>query len=414
MISTDTSSTPTSTRVPTSIVSPAGVERARLQYGNDIVDRVIDGMYETDTAADALLEAFAALPGRTGWQLLDTALTEGLDAVPDAPAELRNFLQPLLTPPAWVDLDRVDQGAACYWRLGALVGLSGISTLASSYQPPAVALTLTRTGRLEKMAVRRVDETADWLLKVTVPGGARPGTEGFAAAVKVRLVHATIRRHILTGTDWDTDTLGQPINALHMAMTATLIFLHIPLHAMRDLGVRFTDDELQALIDQWRWIGYLSGAPEHLLPTTAAELEAFAHVSFDTLATPTDNTRQLIEALVADPFGSSRLLPAAWAERLRPRLLPITRYIWTGIAARWMYWYDGGPCPYVAPNLLTPLVPLLRPAIWIRETARRAGLLGTDTRIAQGQAALLRRLMNRMHADRDTVHAEHLTTHHTA
>ena len=68
------------------------------------------------------------------------------------------------------------------------------------------------------MLRRRFFETFQWLLQVTRdPAGLRPGGDGHVATVRVRLLHATVRRRILALAAarpgyFDVDRWGVPIN----------------------------------------------------------------------------------------------------------------------------------------------------------------------------------------------------------
>ena len=66
-------------------------EAIRAQHDPEVVDMLVASVFETDTAADDLVTAFGELPGGEGWRMLDVALREGLDAVPDAPLALDRF-----------------------------------------------------------------------------------------------------------------------------------------------------------------------------------------------------------------------------------------------------------------------------------------------------------------------------------
>lgn len=71
----------------------------------------------------------------------------------------------------------------------------------------------------------------------------------------------------------------------------------------------------------------------------------------------------------------------------------VTRYSWTGIAARWMSWHAVGHAHTSHAHTPTPV-------IRIHQTARRAGLLGTDIEITARQAALLGKPLHGVHAIR--------------
>ncbi len=101
---------------------------------------------------------------------------------------------------------------------------------------------------------------------------------------------------------------------------------------------------------------------------------------------------QADSVLTPPRFGFSRLLPA----RLRPCMRPITRYIWTGIAAPWMSWHDGGVYPqsaHPARPTPTPRHPTPRNSPPRRTTGHRHLNRCTPSR-------LLRKSFHRVHANR--------------
>ena len=93
-----------------------------------------------------------------------------------------------------------------------------------------------------------------------------------AGEIRVRLVHALVRRHLLGSGEWDP-AWGVPISAAGGFATAIGGFFVVPMRAMRDLGVRFSPSEREAIAHLWRWIGYVMGVPEELLPASSRQAE---------------------------------------------------------------------------------------------------------------------------------------------
>jgi hypothetical protein len=140
-----------------------------------------------DPAADAVVASFAALPGGTGWRLLDAALDAPKGSDPFG-APLDALIDPLREPPEWLDLDLADAGAVAYWRVGALTLFFTLTygSLAFGYQTADLVRPLAATGRLEHMAARRIAETSRWVVAVTAPGGMHPGADGWRASIRAR------------------------------------------------------------------------------------------------------------------------------------------------------------------------------------------------------------------------------------
>lgn len=152
---------------------------------DDALDaRLLAGRYRGDPIADRLVEVFAALPGRTGWRMLDAALADGIDAVPEAPPELRALLADATDLPPWLDLDLVDAGAMSFWRAGAptLAVALVYGSLAFGYQFADLSRPLAATGRLERMASRRIGRRAAGRWPSLLPAGCVRAARAGAAA----------------------------------------------------------------------------------------------------------------------------------------------------------------------------------------------------------------------------------------
>ena len=266
-----------------------------------------------------------------------------------------------------------------------LAGLTlNCASLAAGYQSSAGVKPLMFTGELVNRSYRRMQETARWMLAATSPGGMRRHATGFAETVRVRIVHAAVRRRLLASGQWNHEAWGLPINNTDVAYGIAGEFSTTPLRAMRDAGIHFRSDERGAVQHLWRYIGHVLGVPEHLLPATEArakEMIAINHVT----DTPADgDSRALVRALIENGAPPELLVPP-WLVRFGTQAIPAVLY---GFTRRWAG-------DEIADQLGIPDTPLkhlgavIRPAIKIGEYARRAGWRDGEQLAARTRANFL-------------------------
>ena len=102
-------------------------------------------------------------------------------------------------------------------------------------------------------------------MDVTTPGGMERDQEGFKSAVRVRLMHSQVRAMLLQSDKWNM-AWGHPLNQWD-SMATILEFSVIFLTGLRSLGFIFSKKEREAVVHLWRYVGYLMGVEERILPT---------------------------------------------------------------------------------------------------------------------------------------------------
>ena len=267
---------------------------ARLRFG-DRVDRLGPFLTKVDPLADAVVLAIEALPPGVGWRMFE----EGLHRrrAPDMPAAMSAFLDDVTDVPAWVDWKVCDAGGNMFVRTGALGGaVLGARSLILGYASPGGNKPLVFSGRLKEQANRRINETAKFVQAVSRPGGMRPFAEGWQITVKVRLIHAQVRRMILKTDRWDAGAWGAPINQHDMAGT-TLLFSVSMLDGLRKLGLRITAEESDSYMHLWRWAGRVIGVDQAILPASERDAARIADVIEATTGEPDRDSRDLTKAL---------------------------------------------------------------------------------------------------------------------
>ncbi len=370
----------------------AGVDEARATYGDDVVDRLVAGCFEADPAGDALVAAFRRLPGGAGWRLLEAALADAdLGPGDGAPPELAALLAPIRALPAWADPARLHAGAVAYWRAGA--GPLGLSltcgALAYGYQSASLSRPLAATGRLEQRAPRRLGETARWLVSVTTPGAMRPGGEGYAACVRVRLVHALVRAHLLrAGGGWDVANWGVPMSASDAGSTAMGGFLTVHLEAMHDLGVHYSRQELEDMTLLWAWIATVMGVPAALAPPVYADARAQIKAGLAIDSGPGEDSARLMHALLHHPAPVVRLFPGP----AQGPLTAVHAHVLAGFTRRWMG-DEMADRLGVGRSPLTHAALLARPVSRLRGVVLRTGVLGDGDRLGAVERSVVRRLL---------------------
>ncbi len=267
---------------------------ARRRFGEQ-VDHVGAFLSKGDALADAVVDAFATLPPGQGMRLVDRALKEGIDAVKNAPGPLRDFFDEVERVPAWVDSRAIERGGELLFRAGSFGGVVLGVSLLYGYASPGGNKPLVFSGQLAEQAPRRLAETSRFVLATCTPGGLRRDGEGFAITVKVRLMHAQVRRMILASGRWDSTTWGLPINQHDMAGTS-ILFSFAAIESLRTLGFVFDEEEVHLYMQLWRYSGYLIGVDRDIAPTSEHDARRL---------------KDIIRAIEGDPDDDGRSLSAA-------------------------------------------------------------------------------------------------------
>jgi hypothetical protein len=275
------------------------VPEARARFG-DRVDRLGSFLGRVDPLADEVAAALEGTPG--GWHLFEEAAKHGVERVPGAPASFRALFDQAEHVPMWVDWDTVDRGGEVLLRAGPLGGLVlALKSLVLGYTSPAGNKPLVLSGRLEEQSSRRILETARFVHATLTPRAMHPRGEGWQITLKVRLIHAHVRRMIGKSGRWEGDAWGAPINQHDQAATL-LLFSTILLEGLRQLGMRIPPAEAEAYVQLWRWSGWVMGVDPELLPATEAEGVRLREVITATMGEPDDDSRRLARALLESPL----------------------------------------------------------------------------------------------------------------
>ncbi|MEV1133407.1 oxygenase MpaB family protein [Rhodococcus coprophilus] len=278
-------------RIPSALVN---ADLAVRRYG-DLGTRWLHGMWEADPLADAVVaDEFGASSATVE---VRKALVDGIDALPDAPESLRALFAFLDDEPEWLDHSRLDNAADALIRHTPVMGMVlGAASLLRGAASEIAGKPLALTGRYVSQPAVRSVEVGEWLRHVIARGGMRREGAGFAFTVRVRLIHAHVRRGIVASGLWDEDAWGVPIPQPYMAFTIAE-FGHICVEAMQTLGVRFTDTELDDIYHLWRYVGHVIGMSDELNLCKEADHVLVEELYRLTSPGPSQDDRDFVAAL---------------------------------------------------------------------------------------------------------------------
>ena len=226
-------------------------------------------LWQGDNLADRLAHKFHEIGMQPAMKMLGEALGGRISK--EAPAELKALMQQVETEPLWLNKTLLETGARLTQRSGMLgeYVLSCVS-LMGGYRSGAANKPIAFTGQLDYMASRRLAETAKFSFDVTRSGGLERGAAGYKAAIKVRMMHAHVRMMLDGSPKWRHAEWGLPINQADLVAT-NVLFSAVYLGGLRVLGLQISDEESQGVMHLWRYIGWLMGVDENLLPITEEE-----------------------------------------------------------------------------------------------------------------------------------------------
>lgn len=273
-----------------------------------------------DPLVDSLLDATQHLPPGALQAMVERALAHGIERVPEAPPELRALFAELDHVPAWVDQRALQHGGELLMRAGWLGGLALACSLLYGYASPGGNKPLVFSGRLEQQTPRRLVETSRFVEATCRPGGLSRHGEGFAITVKVRLMHAHVRRMLLRSGRWSSEEWGLPANQHDMGATG-LLFSFVVIETLTRFGFELSEEERHLYMQLWRYSGYLMGVHPEVLPTSYLEGRRLTEIIASTERGPDDDSRRLSRALFAS--GEQPRRATKQAEEKAKRLVKI-------------------------------------------------------------------------------------------
>lgn len=259
--------------------------RRMFGFDPDLPESVIntwaESFYEADPVAEAFVdEAYIHGNPAKGRAMLDLALEQGIDAVPDAPESMRKLFAERDDAPEWLNMERVRQGAKVFRRFGPeLFNFFGAITL-EGYTNNSIVKPLMLTGAYAGEGTKgRFLETAAFWIDVSEPGGLEPGGDGWKTTMRVRIMHVFVRRRLMAHPEWKMDEWGVPISQAD-ALVTLMAGCVAPGYFLRIAGFRTSKDEILAMMHFWRYVGFLMGVQPPWYPETVEEGLKFSFLAF--------------------------------------------------------------------------------------------------------------------------------------
>ena len=239
-----------------------GYERARA-IDPSLAETYVTHLRRGDPAADAVMDDFAMLDPREARWFLQAALEQEGEILRRAPCSLRSLVHEAAMLSGY-EREACLQGCRSFLRhpdqfLAAFVAggiVEGFSTMISK--------SFGITGRMNDDGVRRLKQNVRHLLDTFLPHGIEPSGDGWKATLRIRMVHAQVRRLLSSTSEWDHEAWGMPISAAHLAL-ASAAFSARMLEFLMMLGVPLTDNDRRGVMAVWYYCFRVMGVPDELL-----------------------------------------------------------------------------------------------------------------------------------------------------
>lgn len=273
-----------------------GYDKARA-VNSRLADNYVRHTYIDDPLADAAAEALAPFGPQETHRVIAAGMEQRDDVLSTAPPAVQEFFARVSEPPPWLDLRFLVPGMRVYHQYSDLfiavhvtgVLVSGFSTMISK--------SFFRTGRLTEYGVRRLQQNNRHLIEICLPGGLDRRGDGWKLSVRIRLVHAQIRRLLRQPGEWDELHDGVPLSAAHMAF-ASAAFSSLLVEQVRRVGARISQEEGESFVQIWRYVAWLFGVPETILFRDFDEGLELCRIGFLCEPEPSDEAVLMANALI--------------------------------------------------------------------------------------------------------------------
>ncbi|MCU7960538.1 MAG: DUF2236 domain-containing protein [gamma proteobacterium symbiont of Bathyaustriella thionipta] len=270
-------------------------------------DSVLQPMRQlADPPADAAIASLLGDRSSQGQHIFNLLIRNNSPIPDDLPQPLKDYFRQTEGLPDWADKQLLREGEQVFNAVGPeIVMLLFCKSLPLAYACGDGAQVLLSTGRMTNSRQndpsfdnlnRRIMETAQFIMNVMAPGAMSGHGKGVVSAQKIRLIHASIR-YFLHQADWDTATLGEPINQEDLAGTL-MSFSSSIIDGLAQINMPLSERQAQAYLHLWRVVGCIMGVHESLLPTNVSTARELTSRILQRQVRPSEAGRQLTDSLI--------------------------------------------------------------------------------------------------------------------
>ena len=247
-----------------------GYEKARA-ISPDIADKYVAHTLIGDPLGEEMAADLAEFSASESDRLIQAAMNEeGEKALKDAPDSLRRFFKEAETPPEWLDYSAFAPSVRMFYRNSQIVLAAFVAGVLIEGFTTNIAKSFFITGRVRDQGIRRLGQNNRHMMEIFLPDGMYRHGDGWKLSLRIRIVHARLRRLLNNSEDWDREAWGQPISAAHLGYAISAFSARLLKH-MKTLGATYNKEEYDSFMAVWRYSGHIMGIPQTILFQDADE-----------------------------------------------------------------------------------------------------------------------------------------------
>lgn len=293
------------------------------RYPDGLLD---EARTHADAEADAVVAQIFAEGQIDSVNALLAAFFRNDDRIPAGlPPLARAYFDKYDKLPEWADADQLARAQQLFVKYGWEIAMALFcSSLPQAYAAKKGAHVLMQThGMSDTRLTQRIFETAQFIFDVMDPHAYGEAGRGIPAALKVRLLHASVR-HLLRNPRpgqpvWDEAFFGAPINQEDMAGTL-MTFSCITFDALRRMELPVSTADAEAWTHAWNVVGHFLGVEERLRPRSFAEGEQLMDAIRRRQWASSEDGHTLVMALI-------KMIQSYWPEVMDGLPIALIRYL---------------------------------------------------------------------------------------
>ena len=308
-------------RIPSDYV--AGLEQARAidpELAHTYVAHTLIG----DPLGEAAAAELATLEQEEAGALIEVGMTNSASRELETMPALRELLRSAEVEPDWLDRTAFEPGVRMFHRNSHTVLAGFVAGVLIEGFTTNIARSFMLTGRVRDRGVRRLGQNNRHMTEVFLPGGLHREGDGWKLSVRIRIIHAQIRRLLNDSDEWDAEAWGTPISAAHLGYAIAAFSARL-LANMKTLGASYSREEHDSFMAIWRYTGYLMGIPDTILFRDAEEALTLHAIGTACEPEPSLDSIVMANALVNSAPLLAGVLKAGERQELAMRIYRISR-----------------------------------------------------------------------------------------